>query len=173
MGNDNFTAAPSGAFETADGLLNIAANKQEQFVALAKLIGREDLTTDARFAQREARKQHRKALTVEVEAGLASKPAAEWEPLLNAVGVPAGRVLTVPEALDLDQVRERGLVHTFDHVEALGRPIAVCLAGFKMSGKDPAVDRPPPVLGADTDAVLADLGYSATQIAELREGGAL
>jgi len=150
MGNDNFTAAPSGAFATADGLLNIAANKQEQFVALAKLIGREDLIADARFSQREAR-----------------------EPLFNAVGVPAGRVLTVPQALDLDQVRERGLVHTFDHVEALGRPISVCLAGFKMSGKEPAVDRPPPVLGADTDAVLADLGYTATQIAELREGGAL
>src|SRR3954454_13769998 len=53
MGNDNFTAAPSGAFQTGDGLLNIAANKQEQFVALMKLIEREDLVENRRFAHRE------------------------------------------------------------------------------------------------------------------------
>jgi CoA:oxalate CoA-transferase len=171
MGNDNFTAAPSGAFRTAEGLLNIAANKQEQFVALAKLIGREDLVADERFAAREARKKNRKALTAEVEAGLAAKTAVEWEPLFNAAGVPAGRVLTVPQALELDQVKQRGLVHTFDHVEALDRPISVALAGFKIAGKDPAVDRPPPVLGEHTDEVLASLGYSGGEIAAFREGG--
>jgi CoA:oxalate CoA-transferase len=170
MGNDNFTAAPSGAFKTAEGLLNIAANKQEQFVALANLIGRNDLTTDERFAAREARKKNRRALTLEVEAGLAAKSAAEWEPLFNAAGVPAGRVLTVPQALDLEQVKQRGLVHTFDHVEALERPISVALAGFKITGKDPAVDLPPPVLGEHTDAVLTDLGYG-DRIAAFRAEG--
>jgi crotonobetainyl-CoA:carnitine CoA-transferase CaiB-like acyl-CoA transferase len=171
MGNDNFTAAPSGAFRTKHGLLNIAANKQEQFVALAGLIGREDLITDERFSAREARKTNRKALTAEVEAGLAARTAAEWEPLFNAAGVPAGRVLTVPQALELDQVRQRGMVRTFDHVEALGRPISVALAGFKMPGKDPAIDRPPPVLGEHTEEVLGDLGYSAEAIAAFRQQG--
>jgi len=173
MGNDNFTAAPSGAFRTADGLLNIAANKQEQFLALARLIGREDLLTDERFAAREARKKNRKTLTAEVEAGLASKSAAEWELILNAAGVPAGRVLTVPQALDLDQVKQRGMVHTFEHVEALNRPISVALAGFKMPGKDPAIDRAPPVLGEHTDEVLSGLGYSEERIAAFREGGVI
>ena len=73
MGNDNFTAAPSGAFKTGSGLLNIAANKQEQYEALAKAIGREDLIADPRFADREDRKLHRAALTLEVEAALRSK----------------------------------------------------------------------------------------------------
>lgn len=171
MGNDNFTAAPSGAFRTKDGLLNIAANKQEQFVALAGLIGRDDLTADPRFAARESRKRNRKALTVEVEAALAARTAAEWEPIFNAAGVPAGRVLTVPQALDLDQVRQRGMVRTFDHVEALGRPISVALAGFKMPGKDPAIDRPPPVLGEHTDEVLGGLGHSAEAIEAFRQQG--
>jgi len=52
MGNENMTAAPSGAFRTGDGLLNIAANKQEQFVALCGLIGRSELASDPRFAER-------------------------------------------------------------------------------------------------------------------------
>src|SRR5205085_1744331 len=57
-GNDNFTAAPSGTFRTRDGLLNIAANKQEQFEALVKALHCEGLATDPRFAQRESRKKN-------------------------------------------------------------------------------------------------------------------
>src|SRR5439155_21230642 len=59
MGNNNFTAAPSGTFRTGEGLLNIAANKQQQFEALAKAIAREHLIRDPRFASRENRKLHR------------------------------------------------------------------------------------------------------------------
>ena len=62
-GNDNFTAAPSGAFRAKDGLINIAANKQEQFEALVAAVGRADLATDPRFAQRESRKRIARALT--------------------------------------------------------------------------------------------------------------
>ena len=57
MGNENMTAAPSGAFRTGRGLLNIAANKQEQFESLCRLVGREDLIGDPRFADREDRKR--------------------------------------------------------------------------------------------------------------------
>ena len=53
-GNDNFTAAPSGAFRAKDGLINIAANKQEQFEALVAAVGRPELATDPRFAERES-----------------------------------------------------------------------------------------------------------------------
>jgi crotonobetainyl-CoA:carnitine CoA-transferase CaiB-like acyl-CoA transferase len=64
------------------------------------VIGREDLVHRSRFADREDRKRHRAALTLEVEAALRSKPAAEWEKILIGVGIPAGRVVTVPEALE-------------------------------------------------------------------------
>src|ERR1700744_5112234 len=101
MGNDNFTAAPSGTFKTGNGLLNISANKQEQFVALTKVIDRPELATDPRFAEREARKKNRQALTAEIEQKLQAKSAAEWEDAFNQVGIPAGRVLSVPEALAL------------------------------------------------------------------------
>jgi len=169
IGNDNFTAAPSGAFATADGLLNIAANKQEQFVALCRLIEREDLTTDERFARRDARKRNRAALTVEIEAGLTMKSAADWEPLLNAAGVPAGRVLTVPQALDLPQIRHRGLIHRFDHVASIDRPLSVALGGYRLRDRPTLLDRPPPTLGEDTDTILEQLGYGADEIRALHE----
>lgn len=157
IGNDNFTAAPSGAFRTGDGLLNIAANKQEQFHALMRLIGRAHLTDDPRFAEREARKQNRAALTAEVEAGLAARSALEWETVLNKAGVPAGRVLSVPDALSLEQVKARGFVHSFADVEDVGGALSVCLGGYRLDGLPCAPTTPPPRLGADTESILAEV----------------
>ncbi|MGZ3362880.1 MAG: CaiB/BaiF CoA transferase family protein, partial [Xanthobacteraceae bacterium] len=93
MGNENMTASPSGTFRTGEGLLNIAANKQEQFEALCRLIDREGLVADPRFAGREDRKRRRVELNAEIERALAAKSAREWSTLLNKHGVPAGEVL--------------------------------------------------------------------------------
>ena len=172
MGNSNFTASPSGAFRTGDGLLNIAANKQEQFVSLMKLIGREDLADDPRFAHRENRKLNRTVLTEEIEAALASKSAADWESLLNEAGVPAGRVLTVPEALALEQVRGRGLVEEIERPDNIDRPLHLITAGYKLDGAK-RLHAPPPRLGEHTEEVLSSVGYSQNEIAELRESAAI
>lgn len=154
MGNDNATAAPSGTFRTGAGLLNIAANKQEQFEALARVIGRPDLTADPRFAWRETRKTHRAALTVEIEAALAAASATDWEARLNDAGVPAGRVLTIPEVLAEPQIAARALMHRFDAVPGTGRPLTVLRGGFLVDGTAPAPDRPPPRLGEHQAEVL-------------------
>jgi crotonobetainyl-CoA:carnitine CoA-transferase CaiB-like acyl-CoA transferase len=153
-GNDNMTAAPSGTFRTGDGLLNIAANKQEQFERLSELIGRPHLRADPRFLDRESRKAHRAALTSEIEAALAGDSAAAWEARLNAAGVPAGRVLTIPEVLEEPQVRARALLHRFDDVPGTGRPLTVLRGGFLVDGTAPAPASPPPSLGAHQAEVL-------------------
>ncbi len=173
MGNDNFTAAPSGTFATADGLINIAANKQEQFEALARTLGREDLLTDERFSEREARKRNRAALTREIEQALGRRPASEWEAILNGLGIPAGRVLSVPEALATEQIRHRELLQTLTDVPACDRAIAVTRAGFKISRGDPEIAFPPPRLGEHTEEVLKALGYDESQIEQLRSAGAV
>lgn len=173
FGNDNFTAAPSGAFRTKEGLLNIAANKQEQFIALVTAIGRTDLVSDPRFSERESRKRHRAELTEEIEKGLAARTAEEWETVLNRAGVPAGRVLTVPQALTHPQVRHRELLRTFEDVPGVDRPITLARAGFRIEGADPDATLPPPRLGEHTKALLQELGYSGEEIEALKKAGAV
>jgi CoA:oxalate CoA-transferase len=173
QGNDNFTAAPSGAFRASDGLLNISANKQEQFEALAYAIDRKDLISDVRFAEREARKRNREALTAEIEASLATRTALEWEALLSKAGVPAGRVLDVAAVLASEQIAARDLLQTFDDESDVGRPFSVLKTGFRFDAAGPSADAPPPSLGEHTDEVLTALGYSAEELAELRSEGAI
>ncbi|WP_423918974.1 CaiB/BaiF CoA transferase family protein [Frigoribacterium sp. 2-23] len=173
LGNDNGTAAPSGTFATGDGALNIAANKQEQFETLCRLVGRPDLIDDERFAQRESRKAHRAALTGELESALAARPAAAWESLLSDAGVPAAAVLTVPEMLDSPQVRDRQLVHELPFPGGGAAPLRVMGHGIRVDGVPGAPTIPPPLLGQHTDEILAELGYDDEQIRDLREGGAV
>lgn len=157
MGNENMTAAPSGAFHTGNGLLNIAANKQEQFVTLCQLIGRPELASDPRFAERETRKRNRAALKGLIEEALAGASAAEWEEKLNRAGVPAGRVLTIPQVLDEKQVIERDMTTRFDGLPGLDRPLTVVRGGFMVDGAAPLPTRAPPVLGEHMDEIFADL----------------
>ena len=171
MGNENMTAAPSGTFQTGNGPLNIAANKQEQFETLARLIDRPELIDDPRFAGREARKRNRYVLRGEIEQALAVRAAAVWAAMLNEAGVPAGEVLTIPEVLDHPQVTGRELVRRFGAVSGIDRPVAVVRPGFRMSSGDPGPETPPPTLGQDTPAVLSELGYANDEIRRFAEQG--
>lgn len=157
MGNENMTAAPSGAFRTGDGLLNIAANKQEQFVTLCRLIGQPELASDPRFAERETRKQNRAALKALIETALASGSAAAWEEKLNRAGVPAGRVLTIPQVLGERQVTERDMTTRFQGLPGMEQPLTVVRGGFMVDGQAPLPVLPPPVLGEHMDEVFSAL----------------
>ncbi|MGX9573440.1 CaiB/BaiF CoA transferase family protein [Mesorhizobium sp. f-mel] len=157
MGNENMTAAPSGTFRTGDGLLNIAANKQEQFVALCRLVGLPELASDPRFAERETRKRNRIALKALIEDALANSSAAAWEETLNRAGVPAGRVLTIPQVLAEQQVIEREMTTRFDGMPNIDRPLTVVRGGFMVDGAAPLPTKPPPALGEHMDEVFAGL----------------
>jgi crotonobetainyl-CoA:carnitine CoA-transferase CaiB-like acyl-CoA transferase len=146
-GDQNATAAPSGTFDTAQGPLNIAANQQKQFVTLCDLVGRPDLVDDPRFADREARKHHREELNTELNAALRRRTALEWEQILPAAGVPAARILTVPQALDLTQLAYRGFVTSLPHPDGSDRPVKVTGNGVLVNGEPLRPTAAPPLLG--------------------------
>lgn len=173
QGNENPTSAPSGAFQCADGLINIAANKDEQWHVLALHLGREDLLKLSVFATREKRKANRLRLKAELETVLTTRPAEDWARELNAVGVPSGAVMSVSDILSHPQVAGRGFIARFENVPGVDRPIEVARIGAIIDGKRPAVSTPPPMLGADSDGILSDLGYPVAEIAELRSEGVI
>jgi CoA:oxalate CoA-transferase len=173
MGNDNMTASPSGAFTTGLGVINIAANKQEQFERLCHLLGREDLASDPHYIDRDDRKKRRRELKAEIESALAAKPAKEWTALLNEHGVPAGEVLSIPEVLELPQIAASGLIRQFQAPPRVDRDIAVVRSGFRLASGDPEPTTPPPILGADTDKILEELGYDRDQTTNLKRDGAV
>jgi crotonobetainyl-CoA:carnitine CoA-transferase CaiB-like acyl-CoA transferase len=151
MGDQNATAAPSGTFDAADGPLNIAANRQEQFEALCLQIGVSRLIDDPRFADRESRKRNRAELNAELNAALRGRTALEWEQLLTAAGVPAARILTVPQAVELDQLAYRGLFTDLPYPDGSGRVLRVTGNGVLVDGEPLRPQAPPPLLGQHND----------------------
>ncbi|MBB4763740.1 CaiB/BaiF CoA transferase family protein [Amorphoplanes digitatis] len=148
-GDQNATAAPSGTFDAADGPLNIAANRQEQFETLCALIGRPGLCADPRFADRESRKEHRDALNREINDALAARPASDWERILAAAGVPAARILTVPQAIESAQAAGRGFISELPFPEGAAAPGALRVTGngVQFDGEQFGPPAPPPTLG--------------------------
>lgn len=172
-GNDNPTSAPSGAFRVADGYINIAANRDVQWESLARHLGREDLLHDPDFATREDRKTNRLRLTVELETVLVTQPASHWVPALNAIGVPTGEVLTVPEILAHPQISERGFLARFDTVPGVPAGATLVRMGARFDGAVPEVQTPPPALGADTGRIFASLGLDKEALQTLRTDGVI
>ncbi|MGC6474780.1 MAG: CaiB/BaiF CoA transferase family protein [Candidatus Puniceispirillaceae bacterium] len=172
-GNENTTSAPSGTFQTADGLLNIAANEERQWQALIKHIGCPHLADDDRFATRDNRKLHRQALSRALDPYLRQKSATEWERELTDIGIPAGVVMTVPEILAHPHTAHRGLLSQFDNIQAATGSVSVMRTGFQSDGQPASVDTPPPVLGAHNHELLKDLGYDESAIEQLSQEGVI
>ncbi len=169
MGNDNFTAAPSGTFATGDGFINIAANKQEQWEALTEVLGVEELKSDPRFAARDERKKHRAELTPLLENRLRERPTLHWVEALNARDVPSGDILPLGRALAQPQVEHRQALREVE-IDEVG---TVKLFGLtaRLSRTPGEITSPPPRLGAHTAEILAAAGYSEPEIAAYREKG--
>ena len=171
MGNDNFTAAPSGTFATKDGHINIAANKQEQWEALADVIGAPGLKTDVRFAERDTRKKNRKDLTPLVEEKLKQKGTDEWVEILNKSDIPSGAILSLESALKQPQIRHRESLRSVK-TEGIGNLELFTLTA-KFSKTPGGIESAPPRLSAHTREVLISLGYSDADVAKLKENNVI
>ena len=173
QGNENFTSSPSGSFQTKDSLINIAANKDEQWELLAEHIGRDDLIVNPDFFSREKRKENRFRLKAEIETVLTKKPAKKWIEELNKKGVPAGPVLSIPEILKHPQILDRGLILEIDNTQNLEKKIKILKSAIIFDGKHPETKSTPPSLGADNNQIYLDLGYDEGDIKVLEEEGVI
>jgi crotonobetainyl-CoA:carnitine CoA-transferase CaiB-like acyl-CoA transferase len=169
LGNENFTAAPSGTFKTADGYINIAANKHEQWVSVTEILAIEELQEDPRFKERDTRKVNRFELKPLIEEKLQENSTEFWAKQFNAKGVPSGAILSLEDALNAAQIQHR---NTFEKVklEGVGEiPLFNMTAKFtKTPGK---TETAPPILSANTVEILGEIGYSTEELDELKNKG--
>ncbi|MDA8892764.1 CoA transferase [Hyphomicrobiales bacterium] len=173
QGNENFTSAPSGSFQAKDGILNIAANKDEQWELLARHLGREDLIDNPDFSNREKRKKNRFRLKAELETVLTTRPAEKWIEELNQKSVPAGPVLTIPEILNHPQITKRGLLENLENIPGLEKNIDVLKTAALFDGKHLTVAGNPPLLGEDNNKIYNSLGLNDAAINKLKEEGVI
>jgi len=171
MGNDNFTAAPSGSFRSKDGYVNIAANQQKQWEDLADALGVPELKTDPRFQERDTRKANRKLLTPLLEEKLLQQPTSHWVDVLNEKGIPTGDIYGLEKALLQPQSEHRQVIATVKE-PGIG-DIKLFNLTAKFSRTPAKIDAPPPRLSAHTGEILKELGYREEDIKALKEKGAI
>jgi len=170
LGTANRMSAPYQAVKAADGYFVMGATSQKLWKQLCNTLGREELIEDARFATVALRLANRLELIAQLEESFAKRTSEEWIDDLLAVGIPAGPILTYPEAFESEHGRHRKMRIEIDHpiegkVPNIGFPV-------KFLGTPAQVRMPPPLLGEHTDAVLAELGIDASQRAALEAQGA-
>lgn len=171
LGNDNFTAAPSGTFVTKDGYINIAANQQKQWEDLADVLGVPELKTDPRFQERDTRKANRKALTPLLEVKLKENNTVYWVDLLNGKGIPSGDIVSLEAALISDQAKHRQVI---EEVQEGGiGAIKVFNLTAKFSKTPAKITAAPPRLSAHTEEILKSLNYNDKDIKTFKEKGVI
>ncbi|HET9911745.1 MAG TPA: CaiB/BaiF CoA-transferase family protein [Anaerolineales bacterium] len=167
LGNDNFTAAPSGMFRTKDGYINIAANQQEQWENLADELGLSELKTDPRFQERDTRKANRFVLTPLLEAKLTENTTAYWVQVLNAKSIPSGDVLKLDAALTSAQAKHRQVIVEVEQ-PCIG-DVKLFNLTAKFSKTPGSIETPPPILSQHTEEILTELGYTCEEQKMLKQ----
>lgn len=161
--------ATNSAYATKDGMVMLGASNLRQQKRLWAALGRPEMAK----ATNEERVAGRAAEAAVLREVMATRTADEWEVFLQSRHVPAGRVRRMDEALADPQLAARGLTHRFEEAEGVSGPFSVPVAAFGFAHGGPRVDAPPRPLGADSDAILAELGYDEPARAALRRSGAV
>lgn len=168
-GNAHVSIVPYQAFATADGQLLLAVGNDSQFRRFAAVIGAPQWGDDPRFATNAARVAARAELVPLIAARLSTRATADWLSAFRAAQVPAAPIQSIAEVFADPQVVHRGLRTSMPH--PLCGELPMVAHPVRWSATPASYRQPPPRLGEHTDEVLAELGFDAPQIAELRTRG--
>jgi crotonobetainyl-CoA:carnitine CoA-transferase CaiB-like acyl-CoA transferase len=170
-GNAHQNIVPYQVFEVADGHLILAVGNDAQFRRFCAVAGRPELALDPRFAVNSGRVRHRDVLVPVLAGILKERSRGAWLEALEAAKVPCGPINDLAEVFADPQVRSRAMTVALPH--PLAGTARVVASPLKMSLTPVQYRAGPPLLGADTEAVLGELGFDAAAIAGLREQGAI
>jgi crotonobetainyl-CoA:carnitine CoA-transferase CaiB-like acyl-CoA transferase len=168
-GSRDRDVAPQGCYRASDGWLVLSAVSEEHWRSLAEMLGIPE--SDERFTDARRRKLHEAALDAALAQHLGERTVAEWTAALTAAQVPAAPVYSLPDALQSALIRERQI--DFDAVHPTVGPVRNLASPLVLDGRRAGVGATSPVLGADTTAVLRELGYDDEALAGLADSGVI
>jgi len=166
-GNNHPTYIPTGVFKTADGFINIAASGQTMWERLCGAVNAPEWLENPDYATGLLRSKNRDPLTEALDERLASASSTDWIERLNQAGVPCGRIYTIDQVFADPQVEHLQMVASVESPHY--HPLRLVAQGVRLSRTPSEVHTRPPEAGEHTDDILATLGYSHIQIAELRK----
>ena len=166
-GNRGQTAAPNDIYATRDGWVLVAITGQPLYARWCRLMQEPHWLTDPRFADDDARGRHRDILSERMGRWCAERDNNDVVRILGDAKIPCAPVLSPQQALDDPQIQALGILQDTDY-PGLPSPAPVAAVPIWMTLTEAVPRRRPPMLGEHTDEVLAEVGYSATDIALLR-----
>ncbi len=170
-GNAHQNIVPYQVFEVADGHLILAVGNDAQFARFCAVAGCDELALDARFSRNAGRVRDRVTLVPLLATILKRRPRRDWLEALEAAKVPCGPINDLAEVFADPQVRSRDM--TVEMAHPLAGSIRIVASPLKLSATPVRYRHAPPLLGADTERVLAEFGFDAAAIAALRQDGAI
>jgi crotonobetainyl-CoA:carnitine CoA-transferase CaiB-like acyl-CoA transferase len=170
-GNDHPTSIPTGVFKTADGHINIATTGGAIWERFCRALGAEAMIKNPAYATSRARSDNRKALNAEIDSYTAKKSSAEWIDIFNKAGVPCGPIYSIDQVFGDPQVQHLGIAQSVPKKD--GAPLNVVGQPVTLSRTKSRIAVRPPEIGEHTDEVLQEFGFSAKDIAALRQAKAI
>lgn len=172
MGNAHSNMVPYQVFRCKEGDVIVAVGNDGQYRALCKLIERDDLATDERYATPGQRNRNRDTLIPEIAQAMLARTMQEWVALMEAANVPCGPIYNMQQMFEDPHVQHRGMRLSLPHSAGVQAPAVA--SPIRLSDTPIQYGRSAPLLGEHTDSVLAQrLGLAPARIAELRARGAI